>query len=43
MRKTEHATKAHASAGYCKHLRPFAKKLAHRAVRNATRRIIKAQ
>jgi len=33
MRKTPNATKAHAAYGYCKHLRPYGKKLAHRAVR----------
>ena len=38
MRKTAHATKAHAFAGYCKHLRKFAKRLANKAVRKAAKR-----
>lgn len=35
MRKTPGATKAHATAGYCKHLRKFGKRLANKASRKA--------
>jgi hypothetical protein len=41
MKKTEHAAKAHNCLGYHKHLRKFGKALAHRAVRNALRRLLK--
>lgn len=44
MRKTEGATKAHASVGYWKHLRPFGKRLANKAARrNAKRLIVKGK
>jgi hypothetical protein len=33
MKKTPGATKATAMFGYCKHLRPYGKRLANRAVR----------
>lgn len=33
MKKTPGATKAHASCGYCKHLRKFGKRLANKAAR----------
>jgi hypothetical protein len=35
MKKTEGATKAHGSCGYCKHLRKFGKRLANKATRRA--------
>lgn len=35
MRKTAGAAKAHASCGYCKHLRKFGKRLANKASRRA--------
>jgi hypothetical protein len=35
MRKTPGATKAHAFAGFCKHLRRFGKRLANHATRKA--------
>lgn len=35
MRKTVGAAKAHASCGYCKHLRKFGKRLANKASRRA--------
>jgi hypothetical protein len=38
MRKTEGATKAHASVGYHKHLRPFGKRLANKATRKNGKR-----
>jgi len=41
MRKTEHATKAHAALGYHKHLRKWGKALAHRAVRTAIKKELK--
>lgn len=37
MKKTPGATKAHASCGYCKHLRPFGKRLANKAARRAAK------
>ena len=37
MKKTPEATKASASVGYWKHLRPFGKRLANRAVRRVTK------
>lgn len=40
MRKTEGASKAHASVGYWKHLRPFGKKLANKAARSHAKRQI---
>lgn len=41
MRKTEHATKAHAFAGYCKHLRKYAKALANHAFRKGAKNQIR--
>jgi len=40
MKKTESATKAHASVGYCKHLRPFGKRLANKATRRNGKKAI---
>ncbi len=37
MRKTEGATKARASCGYCKHLRKTGKRLANKATRKAAK------
>lgn len=41
MRKTEEAKKASAAFGYCKHLRPYGKRLANKAVRRITKSNIK--
>lgn len=41
MRKTEGATKAHASVGYHKHLRKFGKRLANKASRKHAKTIAK--
>ena len=41
MRKTEGATKAHASVGYHKHLRPFGKRLANKASRRTVKKSLK--
>ena len=38
MRATPGASKAKAAAGYCKHLRPFAKRLANKANRKHAKR-----
>lgn len=43
MRKTEDAKKAHAAFGYCKHLRPYGKRLANKAVRRAVKSNIKKE
>lgn len=43
MRKTEGATKAHASVGYWKHLRSFGKRLANKATRRTAKRILKEE
>jgi hypothetical protein len=37
MKKTPGATKAIGMYGYCKHLRPYGKRLANRAVRRNTK------
>lgn len=41
MRKTEGATKAHASVGYHKHLRPWGKRLANKASRRNAKKSLK--
>ncbi len=43
MRKTEDAKKTHAAFGYCKHLRPYGKRLANKAVRRAVKNNIKKE
>lgn len=41
MRKTDGATKAQAAVGYCKHLRPFGKKMANKASRKHGKALVR--